>query len=198
MEKKRISETRKRDQAGRFTGLRANVEDVPRLPSFPAQWVLGDPRRRPYLVFWTAADGGTSYGLKMARTEDADVVLVTFESGRTQRLTIVRRPMPRGPGTLMSYLCPTCRKPRRYLYRLALSMTGPVDYFGLQCQRCAGLRFRSQGRYRYGALRWTAELLRLGGERLPRWAWDPQAVSDPRLAATGAPDAQTAGVKARI
>jgi len=69
--------------------------------------------------------------------------------------------MPRGPGTVLFYLCPTCRHPRRYLYRLSLSLTGLVDYFGLQCQRCAGLRFRSQGRYRYPLLRW---MLRQSGE----------------------------------
>ena len=123
--------------------LRANVDDVPRLPSFPATWVLEDPRRRPYLVFWTAADGDIPWALKMAPTEDPDAVLVTLEGGQTQRLTIVRRPMPQGPGTAFFYHCPTCRKPRRYLYRLSLSLTGLVDYFGLQCQRCAGLRFRS-------------------------------------------------------
>jgi hypothetical protein len=196
MENKPGTIGRKRDTAGRFSGPRANVERAPRLPMFPALWVLEDPRRRPYLVFWTSDDGEIPWGLKMAPTDESGAVLVTSEGGRTQRLTIMRRSMPRGPGTAFFYLCPTCRKPRRYLYRLSLSLTGLVDYFGLQCQRCAGLRFRSQGRYKYGLLRWTVEMLRRDGEKFPRWPWDPRAVSDPRLVAHGAPDALTAGSNA--
>ena len=133
----------------------------------------------------------------MAPTDDADTVLLTLEEGRTQRLTIMRRSMPRGPGTVLFYLCPTCQRPRRYLYRQSLSLRGLVDYFGLQCQRCAGLRFRSQGRYSCGVPRWMLEMLRQAGERFPRWPWDPRAVSDPRLVAHGAPGALTTGSNAR-
>jgi hypothetical protein len=197
MENKPSTVSRKRDTGGRFAGPRANVERVPRLPTFPALWVLEDPRRRPYLVFWTSDDGEISWELKMASTDIPDAVLLTLEEGRTQRLTIMRRSMPRGPGTALFYLCPTCRQPRRYLYRLSLSLTGPVDYFGLQCRRCARLRYRSQGRYKHALLRWTLEMLRQAGERFPRWPWDPRAVSDPRLVAQGAPGALTAGSNAR-
>jgi len=43
------------DSDGRFAGSnRVNVEDVPRLPTFPAAWTLSDPRGRPYFVFWTS------------------------------------------------------------------------------------------------------------------------------------------------
>jgi hypothetical protein len=192
MENKPSTVSRKRDTAGRFAGPCANVERVPRLPTFAALWVLEDPRRRPYLVFWTSDDGEISWGLKMAPTDDPDAVLLTLEKGRTQRLTIMRRSMPRGPGTVLFYLCPTCQRPRRYLYRLSLSLMGLVDYFGLRCQRCAGLRFRSQGRYMYAVLRWTVEMLHREGERFPRSLWDPRAVSDPRLVAAGAPDAVSA------
>jgi len=39
------------DSDGRFAGSnRVNVEDVPRLPTFPAAWTLSDPRGRPYFV----------------------------------------------------------------------------------------------------------------------------------------------------
>ena len=37
---------RPRSRDGRFMGPRANVEGVPRLPSFPASWALEDPRQR--------------------------------------------------------------------------------------------------------------------------------------------------------
>jgi putative ABC transport system substrate-binding protein len=69
--------------AGRFSGPRANAECVPRLPTFAARWVLEDPRRRPYLVFWTSDDGESRWGLKMAPTDDPDAVSVTLEDGKT-------------------------------------------------------------------------------------------------------------------
>jgi hypothetical protein len=196
MDDKRKPGSRARDRAGRFVGPRANVEDVPRLPTFPARWVLEDPRRRSYLVFWASEDGKTPWALKMAPTDKADSVLVTLEAGRSQGLSLVRRRMPRGTGTVLLYLCPTCEKPHRYLYRLSMSLTGLVDYFGLQCQFCAGLRFSSQGRYMYSLLRSTVKMLRQAGEKFPRWPWDPRAVSDPRLVAQGAPGALTAGSNA--
>jgi hypothetical protein len=73
-------------------------------------------------------------------------------------------------------------------------------YLSLRCLVEPMLRmvfgFRSQGRYKYGLLRWTVEMLRRDGEKSPRWPWDPRAVSDPRLVAHGAPGALTAGSNA--
>ena|SRR5438128_2965410 len=43
---------RARSDEGRFVGVRVNEDEVPRLPIFPAQWALDDPRQRPYLVVW--------------------------------------------------------------------------------------------------------------------------------------------------
>lgn len=84
------------------------------------------------------------------------------------------------------YRCPWCRKPRRHLYLLTLVGAKLVDYLGLRCQVCAGLRFASQGRYITGFERaFFAPLLE--GYRsvvpFPRRPWDPRAVSDPRLVA---------------
>jgi len=36
-----------RDDCGRFSGARFDVEQIPRLPTFPARWALDDPRGRP-------------------------------------------------------------------------------------------------------------------------------------------------------
>lgn len=161
-----------RDSDGRFSGIRVDVELVPRLPTFPARWALADPRRRPYFVFWTSEeDGDLRYGLKMAPSEDGDAVLVTLENGETYRIPILRRPLPRGTGTALFYRCLWCRQPRRYLYRLSLSGTTLVGYLGLRCQVCAGLRFASQGRDQGAA----------ACGPLPRFPWDPRAVSDPRM-----------------
>lgn len=162
---------RRVDSDGRFSGIRVNVESVPRLPTFPARWALADPRRRPYFVFWTSEADGDLWCLKMAPSEDGDAVLVTLENGETYRIPVLRRPLPRGTGAALFYRCLWCRKPRRYLYRLTLSGTRLVDYLGLRCQVCAGLRFASQGRYQ-GAAAWGP---------LPRFPWDPRAVSDPRM-----------------
>jgi hypothetical protein len=50
--------------------VRVNVESVPRLPTFPARWVLNDPRGRAYFTFWTSEeDGQLQYCLKMAPCE---------------------------------------------------------------------------------------------------------------------------------
>ena len=56
------------------------MESVPRLPTFPARLVLGDPRRRPYFVFWTGEyDGELEYCLKMAPSQNGEAVLVPLE-----------------------------------------------------------------------------------------------------------------------
>lgn len=95
---------------------------------------------------------------------------------------------------MLLYRCPICKRPRRYLYPLAASMTGLVDCFGLQCQACAGLRWASQGRYRSSFERaLLAAVADANGltdyrEPLPRHSWDPRAVSDPRLIADEFPD----------
>ena len=113
-------------------------------------------------------------------------MLVTLESGETYRIPIVRRPLPRGTGMALFYRCPWCGKPRRHLYLLTLVGTKLVDYLGLRCQVCAGLRFGSQGRY-VGSFTRALFAPFLEGHRtvlpFPRRPWDPRAVSDPRLVA---------------
>jgi hypothetical protein len=128
--------------------------------------------------FWTSDDGELEYALKMAPTEDGAAVLVTLEDGETDRIEILRRSLPRRGGATIFYRCPWCRKPCRYLYRLTLSGNKLSKRHGLRCQRCAGLRYASQGHYLGpgGAVRFE-------GRRapLPREPWDPRAVSDPRM-----------------
>jgi hypothetical protein len=113
-----------------------------------------------------------------------DTLLVTFPNGGTARLMVRWRPMPRGTGQDLLYVCPWCRKPRRYLYRLSLVGENLVDYQGLRCQTCAGLRWASQGWYQPRFVSAFFEGL-TGGvpvrNWLPRWPWDPRAVSDARL-----------------
>ena len=164
---------RVRSDDGRFAGVRLNEEEVPRLPIFPAQWAIDDPRQRPYLVVW----GNGAYALKMAPTQHRDAVVVTLVSGESYRIPILRRALSRG-GTALFYLCPWCRKPRRFLYLQTLIGDELVEYLGPLCLLCAGLRFASQGRYRTKLAREFAPIL---GPR-PRKPRDPWAVSDPRIA----------------
>ena len=135
---------------------------------------------------WTSQDGEVQYGLKMVASGNEDAVLATLESGETYRIPIVRRPLPRGTGMALFYRCPWCGKPRRHLYLLTLVGTKLVDYLGLRCQVCAGLRFGSQGRY-VGSFTRALFAPFLEGHRtvlpFPRRPWDPRAVSDPRLVA---------------
>ena len=102
---------RPRDRKGRFSGLRFNVEKVPRLPTFPARWALEDPRGRPHFVFWTTEDGELSYSLRMIRIDGGTAVRVTMPSGMTRPIKILRRPLPPGTGTMILYCCPICEKP---------------------------------------------------------------------------------------
>ena len=183
---------RARDREGRFCGPRFNLEKVPRLPTFPARWALADPYGRPYFVFWTTEDGALSYSLHMARTDRGTAVQVTMPNGASRPIRIVRRPLPSGTGTMILYCCPICEKPRRYLYRLVRTADGLADYFGLQCQACAGLRWASQGRYRNSIEREVSSTIDVVyGRRMrglvPRYPWEPRAVSDPRMVVAAFP-----------
>ncbi len=135
--------------------------------------VLDDPRKRPYVVFWVSDDGDRCHAIQMAPTGQPDSVMVTFDDAATQRLTILRRALPRGTGTALFYRCNWCQRACRYLYLLTLSRTKLVSDLGLRCQVCARLRFGSQGCYR-------SAFSRLWGTR-PRYPWDPRAVSHPWL-----------------
>ena len=129
----------------------------------------------------------------MQRIDGGKAVRVTKPSGTSQRIEIVSRPSPNRTGTMILYRCPVCEKPRRYLYRLAPSGGQLVDYFGLQCQGCAGFRWASQGRYRTKAERGLfGGLAMIYGNpfpaTLPRSPWDPRAVSDPLMVINEFPD----------
>ncbi len=86
----------------------------------------------------------------------------------------------------------------RYLYPHVVAFGRLVDHLGWQCQACAGLRWRSQGRYRTAFMRraYAAASAILGlakpSEPLPRHPWDPRAVSDPRLVADEFPNLRRA------
>src|SRR5207249_7437591 len=49
---------------------RVNVDRVPRLPTFPARWVLEDPRSRSYFVFWSDPGGKLVRALLMAPSDE--------------------------------------------------------------------------------------------------------------------------------
>src|ERR1700737_2858605 len=170
---------RRHGRDGPFPGSnRVNVEDVPRLPTFPAAWTLADPRGRPYLVFWTSPHDGTlTRILRMESVQRGAAVHLTIPDAGVFQIPIVRRPLPRRGGSSILYRCPGCGQPRRYLYLRSLVIGRLVDYQGPLCQACAGLRWASQGRY--------LGVLRLPFPRHPR---DPRAVSDPRLILDEFPD----------
>ncbi len=177
----------------RFKGAyRVDVEDVPRLPPFPAAWTLSDPRGRPYFVFWTLPLGDNlAYVLRMEAVEQGAAVQLTIPDVGVFRIPIVRRSLPRRGGFAILYRCPGCARPRRYLYLRSLAFGRFVAYQGPLCEACAGLRWASQGRFIWTLARTLR--LRLGlhpSARLPipRHPWDPRAVSLPRLILDEFPD----------
>src|SRR5689334_21362481 len=120
---------------GRFAGSnRVNVEDVPRLPIFPAAWTLSDPRHRPYFVFWTSPfDGTLTRILRMESVQQGAAVQLTIPGVGVFQIPIVRRPLPRRGGQAILYRCPGCSEPKRYLYLRSLVIGRLVDYQGPLC-----------------------------------------------------------------
>jgi hypothetical protein len=171
---------------------RVNVEDVPRLPTFPAAWTLADPRGRPYFVFWVSPHAGTlTRVLRMESVQQRTAVQLTIPDVGVFRIPIVRRPLPRRGGLAILYRCPGCSELRRHLYLRSLVIGRLVDYQGPLCQACAGLRWASQGRYLGVLHRAFRAGLGLGNSDrfpFPRHPWDPRAVSDPRLVLDEFPD----------
>jgi hypothetical protein len=83
---------------------RVNVEDVPRLPTFPAARTLSDPRGRAYFVFWVSPHDGTlTRILRMESVQQGAAVQVTIPDVGVFRIPIVRRPLPRRGGSSILY-----------------------------------------------------------------------------------------------
>src|SRR5712664_2822696 len=97
------------DRDGRFCGMRVNVGTVPRLPTFPARWLLADPRGRPYFVFWSRQAEKLVeelvYILRMETIDEGQALKLTNDVGRSFRIALVRRPLPTGGGTALLYRC---------------------------------------------------------------------------------------------
>ena len=82
---------------------RVDVEDVPRLPTFPAAWTLADPRGRPYFVFWTSPlDDTLTRVLRMESAQQGAAVQVTIPDVGVFQIPIIRRPLPRRGGSRSS------------------------------------------------------------------------------------------------
>src|SRR5882724_1373162 len=86
---------RRRDQFGRFSGARTNVEDMPRLPTFAARWTVEDRRGRPYIVFWEGRGFFGAHALRMETTGRRDAVRVVGETGGTIELPLEWRALPK-------------------------------------------------------------------------------------------------------
>lgn len=159
-----------RGRGGRFAGARVNVEDVPRLPSIVARWVIEDPRRRPYLAVWRSL-WDDSVALAVRATVEGDAVRLE-SPGISSRVLVVRRPIPGGKVAVF-WRCPGCAHPARFLYPHQVTARG-LRLAGPHCSHCQGLRWATQGRTMLPGQR------QLG--RLPRQPWDPVAcVSSPAV-----------------
>jgi hypothetical protein len=143
-------------------GLRLNCESVPRLPAGAIRWVLDDPRKIPYLFLWRLGDRPVS-----GVPENVETVRVAALPGGpppvrpAEEWVSVRRPTPgldvacvhalqvlrrRLPydGEDVFLLCPSCEKPRRYLYAWQVIESRLVSR-PWHCRNCAGLRYQSEG-----------------------------------------------------
>jgi hypothetical protein len=134
----------------------------------------------------------------MEAVDGGQAAKLTDDKGRSSRVALVRRRLPTAGGVAILYRCPVCRRACRYLYIHVVVFGRLVEHLGWQCQACAGLHWRSQGRYRTAFLRReyarASAILGLAkpSEPLPRHPWDPRAVSDPRLVADEFPNLRRA------
>jgi hypothetical protein len=168
-----------RDRRGRFDGPRVNVDQVPRLPIFPAQWTLEDPRGRTYLVFWTRHDEIVR-ALLMAPSDDGREVVLSTPYISRRRVALERR--RQWGGQVIFYVCAGCNRPRRSLYPWEMINGRLLHDLNPRCAQCARLRYPCQGR-------------RGPGTTVEPWAssrpsvepWEPRAASDPRLVAAAFP-----------
>lgn len=165
-----------RDSRGRFEGMRANVEDLPRLPAAAARLVLEDPRAVPYLAVWTSYHYGEVRPVAVdlvaeLRRRGPDVVDVQgLRFGFPVHVT--RHARFRGRQELV-WKCPDCGKGTRFLYLHRVSPWG-ISPAVPGCTRCRRLRWSSQGRP-IGPL---ARARRGGRRRAPIACppWEPIAV----------------------
>lgn len=165
-----------RDFHGRYAGVRANVEDVPRLPAAAARAVLEDPRAVVYLAVWTSYHYGevppvaVDLVAELRRRGPNIVDVQGLRFGFAVHVT--RHARFRGRDEL-AWLCPDCGKGTRFLYLHRVSAWGICPAVP-GCARCRRIRWSSQGRP-IGPL---ARALRGGRARapLPRPTWEPVAV----------------------
>lgn len=165
-----------RDYEGRFYGLRANTEDVPRLPSSAARLVLEDPRAVSYLAVWTSYHYGEALPVavdlvaELRRIGPGVLDVRTGRGGFTVHVVSHRRFAGRRE---LAWRCPDCGKGTRFLYVHRVSPWGVTPTVP-GCARCRRLLWSSQGRP-IGSL---ARAFRGGAARapLPRLAWEPVAV----------------------
>ncbi len=61
------NESRDRDADGHLSGPRVNIEQVPRLPTFPARWARVGPRQRTSLVFELCPGSGLERPIALSR-----------------------------------------------------------------------------------------------------------------------------------
>jgi hypothetical protein len=104
---------------------RVNVEDVPRLPTFPAARTLSDPRGRAYFVFWVSPHDGTlTRILRMESVQQGAAVQVTIPDVGVFRIPIVRRPgrpLPQGQLRTHAVCCGECPRHLTVQRRAAMS-----------------------------------------------------------------------------
>jgi hypothetical protein len=149
-----------------YYGFRANCESVPRLSAWIVRRVLDDPRCVPYFLFWRRMDRGApkeSLGIRglPPAGEWAELKRIDRSSVMVQT---VRRRLPGNGGAALLLYCPSCSRPRRYLYGWSVTGGNRVVRSVWKCRDCAGLRYTSEGTY--VRFRW------LGG--YPRASpWDP-------------------------
>ena len=139
---------------GRFFGPRVNCEQVPLLPAWDVRRVLDDPRKIPYLLFWSCPqDGAIKDAVRATRVPPpacfpgVEAIELRRSARSVSDLHVFRRPMPRNGGCDVLLECPGCHRLKRALYGWTAGGTTTHSAFlaQWQCRDCAGLRYASEG-----------------------------------------------------
>src|SRR5262249_46512432 len=116
------------------------------------------------LIWRDRFDWGVREALKVSKASD-HMIEVKGHQGSHQRMGLQRVGLPNG-GTAPLFVCSGCSKACRHLYGWS-KYPGRVARSLWLCRRCAGLSYRSEGRY-------VPMMFRGWGRGFPRAEpWDP-------------------------
>jgi hypothetical protein len=127
------------------------------LPAQVVAWMLDDPRKIPYLLFWKSRSNGTAREVvRIAACNETNCpdalywlagVEIKRHDGTCNFIRTMLRRLPRNGGSVPLLICPYCDIPRRGLYgwEPGGQLTSGTVHSIWACRKCNMLRYSSEG-----------------------------------------------------